>query len=354
MTVHRVDGEVMLASSGYRLLRSLDGGKTWQEDGRAPVPRWRRIIDSVRLLRRISRGGVAGVFPQADGSRLCIVPKMMMRAEAGSAEYRCVFRFDRGSRPLNLCRTKDGKIYWGEYFLNLRRSQPVRIFCSKDGGRSWGIVYTFPRGRICHVHRVVYDPFWKAILVCTGDRDSESAIFRTDNFQTLAPLCEGNQRYRTTCIIPLPGHVIYGTDNPKGTNSIMAIDRETCSVREIQRLPGPVLYGCRVGELVVFATMVEKRHHEATLWAGGDKSFRLVAHLKTGKANPLWREIVGYPRAVLPEGPGHWPYLYFTPLGLSTYADDLFRINLECNIMKRAVEPENSTSSRMPRKETLC
>jgi hypothetical protein len=330
VVVHRVEGEVIFASQGYRILRSPDAGKTWSDDGWIPVPWWRRVIDSHPLMRRMSRGGVVGVWPQADGSRLCIVPKMVMRAEAGSSTYRRTFRFARGSRPLNLCEGKDGEIYWGEYFLNLRRSEPVRIFGSEDKGRHWEVVYTFPKGTICHVHRIVYDPFWDTVLVCTGDRNHEVAILKTtDGFKTLEPVVQGEQHYRTTCLLPLPDCILYGTDNPNGDNYVMAIDRQSGSVEKIQQLPGPVLYGCQVGEVAVFGTMVEKKEHEVTLWAGNEKSFRLVAHFKTRKANQLWREAAGYSTVILPEGTGRWPYLFLTPIGTQKYANSLLRINLE-------------------------
>ena len=126
--VHRVDGEVIFASQCYRILRSRDQGKTWQEDGAVPVPGWREAVEAFSLLRRVSRGGVARIWPLADGTRLAVVPKRIMRAQAGSSRYECVFHLARGSRPLSLCQGKDGKIYWGEYFLNLRRSEPVHIF----------------------------------------------------------------------------------------------------------------------------------------------------------------------------------------------------------------------------------
>jgi hypothetical protein len=330
ITVHRVEGKVIFSSQGYRILRSLDAGETWEEDGWLSVPSWRSMVDSVPLLRRMSRGGVVGVWPQADGSRLCVVPKMIMRAEAGSSTYRCVLRFDKGSRPLNLCQGKEDKIYWGEYFLNLRRSEPVRIFGSKDKGRNWEVVYTFPKGTICHVHRIIYDAFGDAILVCTGDRDHEVAILKTtDGFQTLEPIVQGDQHYRTTSLIPMTESILYGTDNPDGDNCVMAIKRHNGSLERVQKLPGPVLYGCQVGDVAVFATMVEKKDHEVTLWAGNEKSFGLVAHFNTRKTTQLWREAAGYSTVILPEGTGCWPHLFMTPIGTQKYANSLLRINLE-------------------------
>jgi len=176
----------------------------------------------------------------------------------------------------------------------------------------------------------VYDPFDESILVCTGDRSHESAILKTiDGFRTLKPMVRGDPLYRTTCLIPLPECILYGTDNPKGDNYAMALDRRSGSVDKIQRLHGPVLYGCQVGPYAAFGTMVEKKEHEVTLWVGNEKSFQLVAHFPARKVNPLWREGVGYSTVILPEGISDWPYLFLTPIGTSRYGNSLLRVNLE-------------------------
>jgi hypothetical protein len=329
-TIHKVEGEAIYASRGYEIICSRDGGKSWEVDGWVHAPWWRNNLDSIPLLRRMSRGGVAYVLPQNDGARLCVLAGMIARAEAGSSEYRCVFRFSKGSRPLNLCQDENGSIYWGEYFLNLRRTEPVRIFGSQDRGKSWGVVWTFLQGTICHVHQVVHDPHDHSILVCTGDRDHEVGILKTmDGFHTLRPLVQGNQRFRTTSLIPLPECVLYGTDNPGGENYIMALDRQTGFAKELQKVPGPVLYGSRVGDHTVFATMVEKQYHEASLWCGNGEGFTMVAHFKAEKWNRAVRELMGYPTLILPEGVSHWPDLFFTPVGTKAYSNALLRLNLD-------------------------
>jgi hypothetical protein len=190
-------------------------------------------------------------------------------------------------------------------------------------------------GSICHIHRIVYDPYDDVILVCTGDRDHESAIFKTtDHFRTLRPIVQGNQLYRTTALIPLREYLLYGTDNPRGENYIMALDRRKGSVDKVQKLPGPVLYGCRVGSHTVFATMVEKQHHEVSLWSGNGNGFTMLAHLKARKWNRPFRELAGYPTVILPEGTGSWPYLYCTPTGTKQYDGSLVRMNLSQIVTK--------------------
>jgi hypothetical protein len=336
-TIHRVEGEAIYVSRGYEVLRSRDSGLSWEVDGSVHPPWWRKSLDPIPLFRKMSRGGVAYVLPQKDGTRLCVLPKMIARAEAGSSEYRCVYRISKGSRPLNLCQDESGGIYWGEYFLNLRRTEPVRIFGSKDGGKIWDVVWTFSRGTICHVHQIVHDPYDHSILVCTGDRDHEVAILKTtDGFHTLTPLVQGDQRYRTTSLIPLPEYILYGTDNPGGENYIMALDRRSGSVEELQRVPGPVLYGSRVGVHTVFATMVEKQHHEASLWCGNGNGFSMVALFKAKKWNRPLRELMGYPTAILAEGNSDWPYLYFTPVGTESNDGSLMRMDLNQVLNKSA------------------
>ena len=75
-------------------------------------------------------------------------------------------------------------------------------------------------------------------------------------------------------------------------------------MERLQEIPGPVLYGGCAGDQVVFTTMLEKRHHEITVWAGQGKVFRQVAYFAAAKSNWLWRELAGYSTVILPEGAG--------------------------------------------------
>lgn len=332
LTVHRVEGNVVWASRGYRLLCSKDAGENWQDEGSVVPGGWRAYSASSPFLRRMTRSGIWSLVLGRDGKRLCLGPKGIFRAEGESTVYRKVLRISSGSRPLNLCLTPDGEIYWGEYFLNLRRARSVRIFRSRDDGRSWEIAHVFPAGSICHVHRVVYDPYDASILVCTGDRDREVGIWKGPNGLTRLNLwLGGSQRYRTTCPIPRDSCILYGTDCPSGENFIMALDRNSLKVEQLQPVPGPVLYGCEVGDKVVFSTMVERQHHEATLWLGDESGFRLLAQFDTRKWHRLWRELVGYPTVILPEGKGGWPLLFATPIGTRSHAGCLLRMDLSRN-----------------------
>jgi hypothetical protein len=332
LRILRVEGRRLWAGRGSTVLTRDGEGQPWREDGHLQVSPWRGLAGKVAFLRRVTRGGIACLLPLPDGARLAVTAGGIHRAEPGATVFRCVFPVERGSRPLSLARTPDGRVWWGEYFLNLLRRQPVRIFVSGDGGLTWEVARTFQPGDICHVHRIVHDPHDDSLLACTGDRDGESRILRSrDGFRNLELLAGGSQQFRTACLVPLPDCILYGTDNPGGPNHLCALDRFG-QAREIQEVPGPVIHSCRAGKGAAFATMVERDGHEATLWYGDARGFTCLLHLPVTKVHRVWRELVGYATIILPDGEGMEGRLYCTPEGTRQHGGTLLELpppNLE-------------------------
>ena len=90
-------------------------------------------------------------------------------------------------------------IFWGEYFTNFNR-EPVNIYGSCDQGQTWKVVYTFSKGKINHIHSIIYDRFREGYWVLTGDREDECNIFFTnDEFKNLLPVIKGGQRASAMC-----------------------------------------------------------------------------------------------------------------------------------------------------------
>ncbi len=328
LTVLRAAGETVHAARGREVLRSDDGGATWETDGRLEgMPLWRRISLAWPLAARVTRSGITSIVPLADGVRLAVSGGILWRAAAGSPAYRPVHRFIRGSRPLGICQTPRGELYWGEYFLNLRRSEPVRVFRSADGGLSWETAWTFPSGRVCHIHRVVHDPGGDALLVLTGDRDAEAGIWRTrDRFGTLELLAGGSPDFRAAALVPTPEGLVFGTDRPRGPNRILRLGRDGAGPPEVlAEVPGPVIHGCRVGGGWAFSTMVECPGHRATVWYGDAGGCRQVAEFPARPGSWLRREVAGYPSIRLAEGPGGGS-LWCTPEGTDRYDGDLLKL----------------------------
>ena len=182
------------------------------------------------------------------------------------------------TNPLNFCvvdipKRKDKTIYYGEYFSN-KHKLPVSIY--KRESSKWEKIYEFNRNTIKHIHNIVYDYYRNVFYVLTGDSDNESGIwFSDDNFKQVKPLYVGKQQCRTCMVIPTKECLLYATDTPIEENWIIKIFMDNMSVKSIQKihsLPGPCIYGSKIGDQYLFSTSVEP-----------DSSLPMWQYLLTGK-----------------------------------------------------------------------
>lgn len=142
-------------------------------------------------------------------------------------------------------------IYCGTY---VGFHQPVRIWHRSVEG-VWSEVFEFPDGEVLHIHNIVPDPTKHRILILTGDRDDESAIWEaTDFFAVVRPLLKGSQQYRACVAFPVDDHIFYATDTPLEQNYIYDFDERSGRVTIVRQMPGPVIYGTTIDQ-TVFRTM---------------------------------------------------------------------------------------------------
>jgi hypothetical protein len=151
----------------------------------------------------------------------------------------------------------DDCIAYGEYFMNPNKTE-VAIMVRKKKGQ-WISVYKF-KGSITHIHNIIPDAKNSCVYILTGDEDSESAIWvAKNNFAEIFPLLKGQQKYRSCVAFPTNIGLIYATDTPLAENSIYNVDikPDGCFVTKIYDMPGPCIYGTKVGSYFLFATSVE-------------------------------------------------------------------------------------------------
>jgi len=152
-----VDGDVLYASQGLRVIASRNGGKCYEPFATCPeLFNGERWMSRSRLLERGGRLGVHGFRPLPDGGGVAVLRRRLAWCAPGEHRFREVLRIPRGSRPLNICLTSAGRVYFGEYFNNPDRDA-VHVYGSENG-EHWSVVHTFPAGTIRHVHNVVEYP----------------------------------------------------------------------------------------------------------------------------------------------------------------------------------------------------
>lgn len=180
-------------------------------------------------------------------------------------EIKPVLNIDKGKRPLFFCHVKEGNhrtkagIYYGDYCGNPDK-EPINILYVDPETFEKRVVYTFEKGKVNHIHNVVFDEDRDCIWVFSGDFGDAAAIWRTnDSFKTLECVLKGDQDYRADVVTIFEGDIWYATDAPFAPNHLMRLYEigGEWMIEKVAPLNGPVIYGGRMGDKLVFSTDVE-------------------------------------------------------------------------------------------------
>jgi hypothetical protein len=121
---------------------------------------------------------------------------------------------------------------------------------------------------IRHLHTIQRDPFSERIWYATGDRDEECRIGWVDD-PTQAPswIGGGAQHWRAVSLHFTTDYVLWGSDDPRGSNAFFRWHRETREVEKIADADGPIYYSAACGDGAMFFSSVEVVQLEANVAA---------------------------------------------------------------------------------------
>ena len=112
-------------------------------------------------------------------------------------------------------------------------------------------------GSIRHVHNIVYDRWGDCLWILTGDEGPECKVLRaSSDLRSVEVVVAGNQQARAVAAIPTQNGLYLATDTPFERNHVYRMDREG-NVEQVADLASSSIFGCRVGEAIVFSTMIE-------------------------------------------------------------------------------------------------
>lgn len=166
--------DYFIVAKGYSLYKYFYRSRNLQYYSRLKDTK-NALMSRCALLRRLFRAEIRSLYHFQNDNWMCIAKKGLFRYNKETELFEKCCDIERGARPMNLCQSEDGTIYWGEYFNN-HPKDPVRIFQSKDSGLTWSVAFTFQKGEIEHIHGVFNDPYTGRLWVATGD-DNEGCIF---------------------------------------------------------------------------------------------------------------------------------------------------------------------------------
>jgi len=326
-----VDKNKIYLSRGRKLLRSIDGGKTWCEKAILPVNISSELFVFHRLGRRLFRVGFHHLVEMGTNSSIVVAHRHIFKLNVEKKKLERITRL-RGSRPLSLC-MGEGLVCYGEYRGNPERS-PVYIWASRKDLRQWRPVWSLEGVR--HVHGVFFDPFTSFFWITTGDNNDESGIWITrDRFRNVERIIGGSQKFRTVHLLFTKSFIYFGSDAPNELNYIYRLDRYSGRIETLVHVGGPIFYGCKVGNCLFFSTVVEPSEMNcvpyAEIWGSVDGlNWMLVGRF----CKDIWPlKYFQYGQVVFPAGPGDNENLWFTPI--STVFDQVtFKVKVDSLLKK--------------------
>jgi hypothetical protein len=311
-------GDRLYWSRGAELFVSRADGSQARQIGVSPEPGWVRAASSSKLGLRLLRAGFHDLVELPSGDLIAIVRQAIVRKPAQDPCFSIAHRVTRGSRPLNLCLTPEGRLYFGEYFRNPDRAA-VHVYGSEDGGKSWEVAYTFAAGTVRHVHQVAWDPFRQGVWVFTGDEDSEcQMLFTADRFRTLEKRFAGRQYFRTVACLFTTEGLLYGTDSPFEENAVQLLELKSGKLRRLQPLPSSSFSATQAGGHFVFSTAADPSlvndTRACTLWCSRDlENWRRLARWERDRLPAFFFQ---YPNITLAAGDPSRTFLYSSSVAL--------------------------------------
>jgi hypothetical protein len=325
-------GNVLYGSRGYQLL-SAEPQKSfeWKCVARFRPAAWRSLTSCSRLAYRLVRDGFHALSVLPSGHIVAAVPGAIVTLSPGRRYFEITHRITRGTRPLHITSTPDGRVYWGEYFDNKARGE-VFIYASDDRGLTWNVAYTFPAGAIRHVHSIVYDSWQDCLWILTGDYERECRILRAScDLTRVESVLEGNQQARAVAIIPTCDALYFASDTPLEQNHIYRLNRRG-ELTRVTAISSSSIQGCSVQAALFFSTMAEPSETNETrkvhLYGSRDGS--------AWEKNLTWEKdgwpmnFFQYGNAFLPDGINTTDLLAVTTVAVKDFdlKTELWRVNV--------------------------
>lgn len=268
-----VTDDFLVGAKGYKLYRLNSTDNRWRPLAKV-IDLKNSLLSGNLLTRRFFRAELTRHYSLTDGTQLCIGRKSVFRRGPEDKNFTRCFSVPRGTRPLGICRCRNGFLCFGEYFANRNKGE-VHIYGSHDSGKTWEVVFTFPENEINHIHGIFQDPWSDQLWIVTGDLGYECMIAKTtDYFKTLNVLFRGGQEFRTTTLYFYHDHIAFATDSEHIPNRIRYFTRKTLAIRDVCEVQGSVIKGGQCGSLSFFSTAVEKsvvnRSKKCFIWVSKD------------------------------------------------------------------------------------
>ena len=173
------------------------------------------------------------------------------------------------------------------------------------------------------MHNIVYDRWGDCLWILTGDEGAECKVLRAScDLRSVDVVLAGNQQARAVAAIPTQNGLYLSTDTPSREEPRVSA-RSAGNVEQVADLASSSIFGCRVGEAIVFSTMIEPSavNTGREVQIAGSRDGTNWQVLARWKKDSLPMRYFQYGNAFLPDGENSTRYLALTTIAVEP--DDL-------------------------------
>ena len=130
LRIHTIITDSLVASRGYKIYKSEDGGETWKFCNKLPMQYYKQFLSKNRLISRLSRMGISQIKQIFEDRLLICCDRNMFLSDLSFSYFKSINIPIRFFQLLDnsICVTSE-YVYYGEYFPNRGRME-VNIFRS--------------------------------------------------------------------------------------------------------------------------------------------------------------------------------------------------------------------------------
>ena len=273
------------------------------------------LPDRYSLIKRLLRNGIYAAY-ECDRDKIVIVCSKKILIYLKGA-LKAELEIDRGSRPLRQgISCLNGFFYYGDYWGNPEK-KAVNLYRVNLSNYKKEVFFKF--NHIRHIHFVQKDTrINNALLVGTGDSNSESGIYRLDlNNRKLKTIVEGSQQCRAVSVLQENKYLIWGTDAPDEQNYIFRFNRETNDLQKTREIDGPAYYSTKTknGDIYLATTIEDRLRHKACIYKSIDQGLSWDVY-KSFKKDIWHSKYFGYGIIEFIYGQTHRQELFYNLVGL--------------------------------------
>jgi hypothetical protein len=206
-----------------------------------PITRFKRMLSSIRIFRRILRLDKLNIVVSASGYIVFWQGSIYHWSENFGLRHKMTLKSCRNLMQNCIATIDELTFVFGEYGGS--NEEGKNIYRTRDGGLTWEILFKFSASMVDHIHSCRWDKLSERLWIFSGDENGKCWIISASlDFEDIRYFGDGTQTYRATGAFLEEKFIHWIMDSPTTNVRHVKMNKITGEIEFAQSFPGPVYY----------------------------------------------------------------------------------------------------------------